>query len=349
LANQTFVNAQNAHKYSNDFLNIGVGARSFAMGNATVASVSDETAVYTNPANLTLLQSPINIGLMHSEHFAGLSSYDFGTVAIRTKGNSALAFSIIRLAVDNIPNTTELIDNNGNLRFDRITAFSAADYAFTLSYAHKMDIEGLSIGGNVKIINRIAGDFAKATGFGIDLGARYQMGKLSLGFMARDITTTFNSWTYSLDNLKEVFLITGNQVPEESTEITMPRFILASAYKLELGKGFDLLGELNLSLSTDGQRNVLVSADPVSIDPQLGIEAGYKGIVYLRGGINNIQKEYNSDKTSYTTLMPNMGIGIHIKKFRFDYALTDLGDVSGAGFSHVFSLALSLVPKTTKR
>ena len=38
--------------YSNEFLNIGAGARGMAMGDAQVASVSDGTAGYWNPAAL---------------------------------------------------------------------------------------------------------------------------------------------------------------------------------------------------------------------------------------------------------------------------------------------------------
>ena len=39
-------------KYSNEFLNIGAGARGLAMGGAQVASVKDGTAGYWNPAGL---------------------------------------------------------------------------------------------------------------------------------------------------------------------------------------------------------------------------------------------------------------------------------------------------------
>ena len=40
-------------KYSNEFLNIGAGARGLAMGGAQVASTQDGTSGYWNPAGLT--------------------------------------------------------------------------------------------------------------------------------------------------------------------------------------------------------------------------------------------------------------------------------------------------------
>ena len=47
-------------KYSNEFLNIGAGARGMAMGNAQVASVTDGTAGYWNPAALADVRTSLN-------------------------------------------------------------------------------------------------------------------------------------------------------------------------------------------------------------------------------------------------------------------------------------------------
>mgnify|MGYP003298521316 CR=1 FL=1 len=61
-------------KYSNEFLNIGAGARGLGMGGAQVASVDDATAGYWNPAGLTGVKDHPNINLMHAEYFAGISA-----------------------------------------------------------------------------------------------------------------------------------------------------------------------------------------------------------------------------------------------------------------------------------
>ena len=44
-------------KYSNEFLNIGAGARGLGMGASVSASVNDGTAGYWNPAGLTNVQN----------------------------------------------------------------------------------------------------------------------------------------------------------------------------------------------------------------------------------------------------------------------------------------------------
>ncbi|MBI9066442.1 MAG: PorV/PorQ family protein [Salinivirgaceae bacterium] len=336
---------QNAPKYSNEFLSIGVGARAFGMANSTVASTSDLTSTYWNPAALTKLESSMNLGLMHSEYFAGLSKYDYGGIAFKLENDGAFAITFIRFAVDNIPNTLELIDANGNINFDKITSFSVADYAVNFSYAKKLQIDGLSVGGSAKIIRRVGGDFASAWGFGIDISGLYELDNFTFGFMARDITTTFNSWKFNTDELKDVFELTGNVVPENSTEITLPKFILGVAYSYNITDKIGILGELNLDATTDGKRNVLIKSNIISIDPHIGFESNYNRIVFLRFGVGNIQKEYDNLGNESTTLMPNMGLGFKYKRFAIDYALTDLGNVSAAGYSHIFTLTLGIEKK----
>src|SRR5438045_8790632 len=68
-------------KYSNEFLNIGAGARGLSMGSAQVASVADGTAGYWNPAGLVGVKNYPNLNLMHSEYFAGIGKYDYASIA----------------------------------------------------------------------------------------------------------------------------------------------------------------------------------------------------------------------------------------------------------------------------
>ena len=335
-------------KYSNEFLALGIGARGLAMSGAITASSSDGYSSYWNPAGLMRMRKDKNIAMMHSEYFAGIAKYDYGVYASKVGDNSALAFSLIRFGVDNIPNTSQLIDANGNINYDKVTSFSAADYAFTISFAHRTKIEGLSYGLNTKIIRRVAGDFAKSWGFGIDVGLQYQKKNWLFGANFRDVTTTFNSWSYTLsDEMVEVFTLTGNDIPQSSTEITMPALVMGAAHKFSLFDDFLLLAELDAVVTTDGKRNVLIKGDPLSIDPKFGLELGYKGIVFLRGGIGNFQKETMPDNHLRTSFQPNIGLGIVLKNMiTIDYALTDIGNQSIALYSNVFSIKLSFNRKT---
>lgn len=333
-----------APKYSNEFLSIGVGARSLAMSNAMVSTVDDVTAGYWNPAGLQLIGPKIQGSLMHAEYFAGIAKYDYGAVAARIDEKSTAALSVIRFGVDDIPNTTELIDAEGNIDYDRITTFSAADYGFILSYARSTTVPGLRYGANVKIIHRRVGDFARAWGFGLDAGAQYDLKQWRFGLMVRDLTSTFNAWSYSLTpSMIEVFTRTGNELPENGLELTLPRVILSAGRKFDFGKKFTGLVCLDADMTWDGMRNVLIKSDPLSIDPHLGLEFGYNDIVYLRGGFGNLQQERDQAGKRRWTFQPNLGVGVTIRKVvSIDYALTDIGNASIALYSNVFSLRFNI-------
>lgn len=336
-------------KYSNEFLNIGVGARGLAMSNSVISSSNDVTAGYYNPANLLEIEDKFQVGIMHASYFAGISNFDYGAVAIPVE-NGVVGLSVIRFGVDNILNTINFKDPNGNFNYDRITTFSTADYAFLVSYARKTKIEGLSLGGNFKIIYRQIGDFANAYGFGLDASANYSIKKWKFAVMARDITTTVNAWSYTLDdNTKDVFQQTGNEIPKNGTEITLPKLLFGISKEFTIKEQFTILPEINFDTYFDGRRPTLVSGDAVSIDPHMGIEFGYNQFLFVRGGIGNIQKQpkVGSDETDWLA-QPNFGIGIRLDDLFglgnvvLDYALTAIDQTNGSLYSNVFSLRIDV-------
>ncbi len=335
----------NTPKYSNEFLNIGVGARSLAMSNSVITSTNSAMSAYLNPANLIKNKNDIQIGLMHAEYFAGIAKYDFGSIAKRIDYKSSFGFSFLRFGVDNIPNTSELIDAQGNVNYDRVSYFSAADLAFIGSYARKLN-RYLSVGGSAKVINRKAGDFASAWGFGIDLSSTYSKNDWSFALVAKDITSTFNVWKYQLSNeMVSTFISTGNELPQNGIELTLPKLILGVSKEFHLKNNINFLIELNTDISTDGKRNVLISGNPFSIDPHFGAEISIKDIVFVRAGVGNIQKTPDLTNKIIYTIQPNLGLGINIKGIEIEYALTDIGDVSIAEYSNIFSLKFNINSK----
>src|SRR5712672_529595 len=115
-----------APKYSNEFLSIGVGARALAMAGAQVATVNDATASFWNPAGLAYVKGHLQLALMHNSYFGGIASFDYGSLAVPADATSTVGVSLIRLGVDNIPDTTELIDANGQVNYDKVKSFSIA-------------------------------------------------------------------------------------------------------------------------------------------------------------------------------------------------------------------------------
>lgn len=346
LATQFGYSQTRAPKFSNEFLSIGVGARALGMSNSQVSNVSDVTAGYWNPAGLLEIEKPYEVSLMHAEYFAGIAKYDYIGFATKIDSMSHIGVSIIRFAVDDIPDTRFLYDANGAINYDNIRFFTAADYAFLVSYARKVNLlQGLKLGANFKVIHRIAGDFANAWGFGLDLGAQLAVKKWQFGLVLRDITGTFNAWSHNTALVNDVFIQTGNEIPQNSIEVTLPKAILGISRYFDIQSKFGVLASLDLVTSFDGKRNVLVKSDFASIDPALGLEINYQKIAFLRLGAANIQEIKDFDGSVSTTFQPNFGLGVKIKKITIDYALTDIGDQSESLYSHVFSLKASLDKK----
>ena len=328
-------------KYSNEFLSIGVGARGLSMSGSQTAHVNDVTAAYWNPAGLTGLQSDFEVSLMHAEYFAGIAKYDYAGFAVKLDSLSTFGATVIRFGVDDIPDTRFLYDANGAINYDRIRFFSAADYGFLLSYGRRIpQWNNLSLGANVKVIHRIAGDFASAWGFGIDLGAQYRIKQWQFGLMLRDVTGTFNAWSHNTELVKGTYSQTGNEIPENSLEITLPKMILGVARSFRMSD-FDLLLSADLITTFDGQRNTLISADPVSVDPAVGLELGYKKTAFIRFGIGNYQEIKDFDGSTFVSYQPNFGVGARLNTIRIDYALTDIGNQAESLYSHIFSVSIN--------
>ena len=152
--------AQAIRKYSNEFMNIGVDAAALGMSNAVTALTSDVNSGYWNPAGLLKIEDS-EAALMHASYFANIAQYDYAAYAKKIDDQSAWGVSLIRFGVDDILNTTQLIDAQGNIDYNRISLFSTADYGLTFSYARRPTfIEGFRYGVNAKVIRRVIGKFA---------------------------------------------------------------------------------------------------------------------------------------------------------------------------------------------
>jgi hypothetical protein len=333
--------SQTVRKYSNEFMNIGVDAAAFGMSNAVVASTADVNSGYWNPAGLVNLEDK-QLSLMHASYFANIANYDYAAFAMPLDEKSAVAFSIIRFGVDGILNTTQLIDDQGEINYNRISLFSTADYGVTFSYARKLPLDGLNYGINAKVIRRVIGKFASSWGFGLDAGIQFKSKKeWQFGIMARDITTTFNAWSIDEDEFATIQgAVEGqNQELPETTEITIPKLQLGMAKKFVFHYDYTLQTELDLNFRF-AETNDIISSSTTSITPALGLEFGYIDMIFIRGGVGNFQNVKQLDGSDSVGFQPNIGVGFKYKGIYVDYALTDIGDQSVALYSNVFSIKL---------
>lgn len=339
-------NGQIVRKYSNEFLNIGAGARGLAMGGAVVTSQNDVYAPMWNPAGLVGVETDWQGAAMHAEYFESIAKYDYVAFAKTLDNKSGVfAASLIRLGVDNILNTTQMIDSEGNIDYDKITKFSQADYAALLSYAfHPGGNQRIAAGVNAKLVYRNVGKFANGFGFGFDIGAVYHADNgWNFGGMLRDATTTVNFWTINQEELSTV--VKGeefNPAPKDKMELSMPKLNAGVSRNFELSRDLELLPEAGVNIDF-AKTAALISTDFASITPYAGAELKFQDMIFVRLGVNRFQTITDiEDLKRKVSFQPSAGLGIKYKGLTLDYAITNSGINGSDYYSNFFSLKLDM-------
>ena len=338
--------AQIVRKYSNEFLNIGAGARGLAMGGAVISNQNDVYSPMWNPAGLLGVDRDWQGAAMHAEYFESIAKYDYIAYAKPLDNNGGVfAISIVRLGVDNILNTTQLIDPEGNIDYDKITSFSQSDYAALLSYAfHPGGNQKLDVGVNAKLVYRNVGKFASGYGFGFDLGAIYHSDNgWNYGAVMKDVTTTVNFWTVNQKELSAV--VNGeefNPAPKDKMELTMPKLNLGMSRNFEINRDLELMPEVGINVDF-AKTAAVISTDFASITPYAGAELKLQDMIFVRVGLNRFQTITDIENLKRkVSFQPSAGIGIKYQGLTLDYAITNSG-IGGSNFySNFFSLKLDM-------
>ncbi len=184
-----------ADKYAGEFLNIGVGVKARALGNAFVALADDPTAVYWNPAGIYYCNN-LSFNIMHSEEYAGNLKYDVLSVIYPLDDAKKFGFLITRTGISGIPltileNDTLPCSPENPPKLDKYV--SDADYTGYLSFSSKL-FQTISFGITTKLIYRTIGDI-KASGIGLDAGFLYKINpSIQVGLNIRDAIGTSIWW-----------------------------------------------------------------------------------------------------------------------------------------------------------
>jgi hypothetical protein len=315
-----------ATKYAGEFLKVPVGARAIGMGAAFVGVSDDATAPYWNPAGLIYLPYK-EVLPQHSEQFGSLINHDYlGAVFPLggTRGHQqALGIGLIRLAVDDIPVTPRPgalrpgidfydygPDNDpatadpGNqdgvwepgerlLDLDLYQA-SSSDMALLLSYG-KQHGTHLGFGGSFKFVRQsipdtIPGQHVTSFGAGIDAGMVYMpTDAVTLAAVARDLTTTYLSWSNG------------------TREVVVPTVDTGAAFHFFPADRHSLTWALDLGWGFEGRKlDSEFKIGNVTGDVRTGLEYWYRNVFALRSGVNG--KDLN------------FGAGLRYKHVGIDYA-----------------------------
>ena len=266
-----------ASRYAGEFLGLGAGARSAALGSAYVALVDDATAGYWNAAGLSALSSR-QVHLTHSEHFSGLIQRDFVAVARPGRLLHGMALSLVRMGIDDI-HFTELPDPLQPPSTDNrpliASTEQSADYALYLSGSRRLGAR-LSLGLSAKAIYRQVASI-NAYGFGLDLGVRYQLShQIALAANVRDATTTPIVWN------------------TDSTDRIQPSLLLGVAYAIPIAEG-----QTTALLATRSGGDASAATDDVPLNA--GLEYRHRYIA-LRAGLEEGRQSFGLGLTPHHNL-----------------------------------------------
>ena len=303
----------NFRKYAGEFMEIGVDARAQSMGGAFTAMSGDVVSTYYNPAGIYDLKST-QISFMHTQQMIASVNYDFLAIGKKQNENRVLAFSLVRLGIDNIKDSRQaysIVQQTGEWdQYSKVTEFNAADYIFTLSVAQKW-LKGWNFGVNFKLIRQNIANY-HANGLGFDLGAQKKLWKnAQIGMLFRNITTTLIAWD------------TGEK------ELVAPSFYLGGTYLINI-PGFKStiqpVGDIIIR-AENRDKSASWSSGTFSSDFAAGLEYAYHEVLYIRAGIDEISRL-------------NLGVGVQIPHIRIDYAFTSYD--YEIGNSHRIGLLISL-------
>ncbi len=325
----TTAQAQSFRAYAGEFLQLGVGARSLALGGTGITYVDDAGVGYWNPAGLSEINYPTISG-MHEARFDNTVQHDFGAFAAPLGKDFGIGFTALHIGISNIKDTrSAFIDRNGNGAFDdedyldysKVSSFGNYDWGFLFSLGKKQD-STLSYGATFKLIVRKLDPENSATGIGFDVGVRYRpMENLVLAAVGQDITTTYLTYT------------SGNK------ELVAPTLKLGGAYTWDItGTGtHKIMPTIDADIRFENRGKVAeVSVGPLSADFHFGAEYRFKEIVSVRGGYNDLK-------------MFTVGAGIKLPKLAVDYAFQSFSAQDQLGNTHRISFSLIIEQAKWKR
>lgn len=334
-----FAGTDNTGTSAANFLKMGIGSRSAAMGDAYVALANDITALYWNPAGITHI-SGTEVGYSYTNWILDINHSFFG-IARNLGSLGVVGVSFNYLSMGEMERTTPS-EPHGTGAF-----FNSSDMALGIAYARNLT-DRFSVGMKVKYI-RESISFSSASTIAIDAGTQFVTGFHGLR-IGMSITNFGGKMT--MRGTDQIVKAKADQVIEGVPEKTAR--LETEAWEIPLSFRFGL----SMDLIKSETNQITVNADftdPRDVSPisSLGMEYGFNKLFFLRGGVQYRPESYDEEAmnkdgelvTNYSFKF-SFGGGLNLtvpglgSKVVLDYAYADLGNFLST--VHQFSFRVSL-------
>lgn len=290
--------SQRAGTAMGQFLKIGVGGRAVAMGEAFVAVANDASALYWNPAGITLLEKN-QVMFSHTDWPVDVR-LDYVGYVHRLDAANSIGLAMTVLHTDDFEETTEFQP----LGTGRYVSFS--DLALGLSFARQMT-DRFSFGGTLKYVDETL-DNLHARNLFIDFGIFFWTGFHSTRFAISVTNFGTNMEPSGTTVLRDGTVIDDFQ---DFSPPTIFRFGFASEI-LERGE-HKLTTAVQLNHLNDNAENV-----------NWGVEYSWNKLLALRGGYR-----FNVDEESLT-LGGGLMLPLNLVDLNLDVSYTQFGLLGNA-------------------
>ena len=314
------------------FLQIGVDARSTAMGGAVTALGNDAASIYWNPAGIVdINNNSVLIG--YTKWFADIN-YSYLAYSLNMGMNGAFGIQFGVLGMGDM-NETTIAHPEGTGR-----TFSSNDMVFGATYAKKFT-DKFSFGFTGKFIRETIWDMSAST-FGIDLGVLYETGvqNLRIGGVMRNFGGQAQFSGRQLNQqIDYVDPTTGLTIPDYNIAARTTPFTLPTEFRI--GMAYDwihtdanvLTTTFEFSHPNDGEEHVYVGFEDV-VSKMFAVRLGYK---YRHNEfVNRDNLTWQGEATGLSA-----GAGFHINmnqmNLNIDYSIANYGRL---GFVHRVTLGM---------
>jgi hypothetical protein len=288
------------------FLNVGLDARSTALGDATTSIEGFSDAVFSNPAAMARLGTTATASFGNTQWIADINHW-YGSVAFAPWGGDLGVLGVFMQAVDygELQETILAANDAGYLD---IGTFRPSGIVFGVSYARAVN-DQFSVGGSVKYASQSLGDATIAIGqpkqsntvgtLAFDFGILYKTGFRSLNF--------------------------GMTVRNFSREIRFQQENFQLPLTFKIGVSMDVVDLTSLDHDMHGLLVTLDAEHPRDYPEQVRIGAEYLFMktLALRIGYVSPADEYH---VSYGLGLKRTMLGL---EFGLDYAYTPFSEFAG--------------------